>query len=59
MHFGPEDVLVTVDLGFDPNRTAGELMRAVDKMQEPIRQEYPAVKDIYIDPEALNVPPAI
>ena len=54
MHLGPEDLLVTVDLEFDPNRTAGELMQAVDRIREAIRGEYPAVKYVYVDPEKLT-----
>ncbi len=54
MHFGPEDVLVTIDLEFDPKRTAGELMQAADNIQEAIREEFPAVKYVYIDPESLR-----
>jgi len=52
VHFGPDTVLVTLDTEFDPNRKAGELMEAVDRIQRSIRERYPAVKFIYIDPEA-------
>jgi len=51
VHFGPETVLVTLDAEFDPERKAGELMEAVDRIQASIRERYPAVKFIYIDPE--------
>ena len=52
MHFGPETVLVTMDTVFDPQRSAGELMEAVDRIQQTIRERYPAVKFVYIDPES-------
>ncbi len=51
MHFGPETVLVTLEAVFDPNRSAGDLMEAVDHIQRSIRERFPAVKFIYIDPE--------
>jgi cation diffusion facilitator family transporter len=51
MHFGPETVLVTIEGVFDPNRSAGELMQAIDRVQQAIRERHPAVKFIYIDPE--------
>jgi len=54
MHFGPDDVLVTVDLEFDPKQTAGDLMKAVDEIQVAIREEFPAVKYVYIDPEVAE-----
>ena len=51
VHFGPDTVLVTLDAEFDPERKAGELMQAVDRIQTSIRERYPAVKFIYIDPQ--------
>src|SRR3954453_7148876 len=51
MHFGPETVLVTIESEFDPERKAGELIEAVDKIQKPLRERSPAVKFIYVDPE--------
>jgi cation diffusion facilitator family transporter len=51
MHFGPDDVLVTIEGVFDANKSAGELMQAIDRIQEAIRERHPAVKFIYIDPE--------
>jgi divalent metal cation (Fe/Co/Zn/Cd) transporter len=54
MHFGPETVLVTLEAEFDPERKAGELIEAVDQMQKAIRERYPAVKFVYVDPETGN-----
>lgn len=51
MHFGPETVLVTMDVVFREDRRTGELMEAVDRMQKKIRDRFPAVKYVYIDPE--------
>jgi cation diffusion facilitator family transporter len=52
MYFGPNNVLVTMDALFDPERKAGELMKAMDQIQRAIREKHPAVKYIYIDPES-------
>ncbi len=54
LHFGRESVLVTMDLGFRRDRPAGELIDAVDRIQTAIREKYPAVKYVYIDPESLK-----
>jgi hypothetical protein len=54
MHFGRESVLVTAEIGFDRERHAGELIDAVDRIQKAIREQYPAVKYVYIDPEAAG-----
>lgn len=51
MHFGPETVLVTMDVIFREDCSSGELMEAVDRMQKKIRHRFPAVKYVYIDPE--------
>jgi cation diffusion facilitator family transporter len=51
MHFGPHTVLVTIDAVFDPEMKANELMQAVDRVQTAIRERYPVVKYVYIDPE--------
>lgn len=52
IHFGPETVLVAMETFFDPERPAGELIKAVDQIQTTIRERHPAVKYIYIDPES-------
>lgn len=54
MHFGPDTVLVTLDAEFDPGRTAGDLMQTIDEIQASIRQHFPAVEFIYLDPENPN-----
>jgi cation diffusion facilitator family transporter len=54
MYFGPDNILVTMDALFDPDRKAGELIDAVDRIQRAIRQKHPEVKYIYIDPESSS-----
>ena len=54
MYFGPENVLVTMDALFDPERKAGELMESMDRIQTAIREKHPEVKYIYIDPESAR-----
>jgi cation diffusion facilitator family transporter len=54
MYFGPDNILVTMDALFDPDRKAGELIEAVDRIQRAIRQKHPEVKYIYIDPESAT-----
>jgi divalent metal cation (Fe/Co/Zn/Cd) transporter len=52
VYFGPETVLVAIEAEFDRDRKAGELIDAVDRIQRSIRERYPAVKYIYVDPES-------
>lgn len=56
MYFGPHTVLITLDAEFDPHRPAGELMQAIDDIQASIREHYPEVKYIYLDPEDPRKP---
>ena len=51
MHFGPENVLVTMNISSNWKRSAGEAANAVDRVQKAIRERFPAVKRDYIDPE--------
>lgn len=52
MYFGPDVVLVTMSVAFDPRQPAGELIDAVDRLQISIRKQFPSVKYVYIDPES-------
>ncbi len=54
MHFGPETVLLTVDIQFDAKLSAAEVEVAVDRMEKGIRQRYPAIKHIYIESRAIS-----
>lgn len=54
VYFGPDTVLVTLVTLFDPEQKAGELMEAMDRIQKSIRERYPEVKFIFIDPECGN-----
>ncbi len=56
MYFGPDNILVTMDALFDPERKAGELIESMDRIQRAIRQKHPEVKYIYIDPESSREP---
>jgi cation diffusion facilitator family transporter len=51
MHFGPETVLVTITAEFDPERRAADLIEAVHGIQGAIRERYPAVRYVFVDPE--------
>ena len=51
-HFGPDTVLVTMTVAFDPERPARELIRAVDHIQTEVREQFPTVKYVFIDPES-------
>lgn len=54
MHFGPERILVALDITFQRDLTADQVARAVDEIEAGIRECDPRVRRIFI--EAQRVP---
>ncbi|MEO0899374.1 MAG: cation diffusion facilitator family transporter [Bacteroidota bacterium] len=63
MHFGPDDLFVALDVEFKDNLYSDEIERVVTRIENNIRKEYPIVKKIYIEAQAVSkmtkqIPPA-
>jgi cation diffusion facilitator family transporter len=54
MHFGPDTVLLTVDIEFHKRLSATEVEEAVDRLDKSIRTQYPNIKHIYIQAGAVS-----
>lgn len=54
MHFGPHDVLVTLDIRFEKELTAVEIAAAVDLLEEKIRVQHPEIKHVFIEAKSLS-----
>lgn len=54
MHFGPQDVLLNLDLQFRDGLSSEQIVRAVDRIEGRIRSEHPEVRRIYIETERLK-----
>lgn len=54
MHFGPDTVLLTVDIEFDKKLSAAEVEATVDRLEKSIRSRYKAIKHIYIEAGAVS-----
>ncbi len=54
MHFGPETILLNMDVVFEPNLTGSDLAETVDRLEERIRREFPAVKRIFIETKSVR-----
>jgi cation diffusion facilitator family transporter len=54
MHFGPDTVLLTVDIEFHKRLSATEVEEAVDRLDKSIRTQYPNIKHIYIQAGAIR-----
>jgi cation diffusion facilitator family transporter len=53
MHFGPHEVLLTIELKFRDNLSAVGVREAVRRLQKQIRQEHPDITRIFFSSEAL------
>jgi len=49
MHFGPNTMLLTMDIEFDGKLSAAKVKEAVDRLERSIKNQYPAIKYIYIE----------
>lgn len=53
MHFGPHEILLTMDVQFRDDLSAGEVTAAIDRLETRIREKHPDVKRILIEAEAI------
>lgn len=49
MHFGPEEVLLNLELQFNPQLSSEELVLAVGRLERAIRNQHPHVNRIFIE----------
>ncbi len=56
MHFGPEQVLLNMNLEFKADVPADELPGIIDRLEAKIRDEYPEIKRIFIEAESFRKP---
>jgi len=54
MHFGPQTVLLAMDLQFAPALSAPEIETVVDRLERTIREQYPEIKRIYIEADSIR-----
>lgn len=53
MHFGPHDVLLTMEIHFDPLLSADGVAAAIDRVEKAIRSVHPDVKHIFLEAQPL------
>ena len=52
-YFGPETVLLNMDIQFRPDLPSGEVEDAVDRIERAIRRDHPEIKTIFIEAESF------
>jgi cation diffusion facilitator family transporter len=52
MYIGPDEVLLTFDVQFDPAASAADVAAAISRLEAAIRERYPRITRIYIEPRA-------
>lgn len=53
MHFGPDDVLLNLDVQFRAELSGSELVAAIDRLEQKIRADYPEVKRIFVEADSF------
>jgi cation diffusion facilitator family transporter len=54
MYLGPEEILLTLDVEFERDSTADEIVRAIRRIESDIRQQYPKITRIYIEARSIG-----
>lgn len=57
MHFGPDEVLLNLEIQFRPGLPPGEITQAVNRLEREIREKHPEFKRIFIEARALQGQP--
>jgi cation diffusion facilitator family transporter len=55
LYFGPNEVLVNLDVKFVPNLSAEEIEQTIDQIESRIRAAIPAVNRIFVEAETVRV----
>ena len=58
MHLGPDDVLLALDAEFKTGVPAEEVARAVNRIEDAVRQRFPEIGRIYIESRRVTAPEA-
>ncbi len=53
VYFGPDDVLITADIAFDPDLDTGEIDDRISAIEEALSDAHSGVEKIYIEPETI------
>jgi divalent metal cation (Fe/Co/Zn/Cd) transporter len=55
MHLGPDDILLNLDIQFEKDLPAEEIIDAVDRLEHGIRARYKVIRRIFIEAERFRL----
>jgi cation diffusion facilitator family transporter len=53
LHFGPNEVLLNIEIQFQPDLSGADLAQAVERLERSIRDQHPAISNIFVEAKAL------
>lgn len=53
MYFGPDEILLTLDVSFKSNTPGKEIAVAIERIERSIRSRFPSIKRIYIEAKQI------
>lgn len=53
LHFGPNDVLLTMEIQFEPKLTAAALASAIERLDQAIRSRHPEVRHLFLEVQSI------
>jgi cation diffusion facilitator family transporter len=54
MYIGPDEVLLTLDVEFDPRASADDIVHSVNRIENEIRERFPKIQRIYVEARSLR-----
>ena len=54
MYFGPETVLLNMNVQFRRDLSADEIARTVDRIEQAVRERYPEIRYIFLEAESMG-----
>jgi cation diffusion facilitator family transporter len=57
MHFGPQDVLLVMEIAFRPDLTAAYAATAVERLDKAIRDRHPEIRHIFVEAQSMGQRP--
>lgn len=54
MHFGPDEILLNLDVQFRSDLKAADLVKVVDELETKIHDKFPGIRQIFIETESLK-----